>query len=107
MTNWMNALSHTKNVIRLRLHVIPHSSKSIFPAGYNPWRNSIEINVQADVKYNKANREVINLIAKYFNISPKNISILSGEKGRNKTVVMKNLKFDEVYRRLIGSINDI
>ena len=107
MTNWKDALSHTKNVIRLRLHVIPHSSKSIFPAGYNSWRNSIEINVKAEGKENKANNEVINLIAKYFNISPKNISIISGEKGRNKIVALKNLKFDVVYRRLIGSINDI
>jgi len=46
MTNWKDALSHTKNEIILRLHVIPHSSKSIFPAGYNPWRNSFEINVK-------------------------------------------------------------
>ena len=107
MTNWKDALSHTKNVIRLRLYVIPHSSKSIFPAGYNPWRNCIEINVKAEVKDNKANLEVINLIANYFNISPKNISIISGEKGRNKTVVLKNLKLDEVYRRLIGSINGV
>lgn len=89
MTNWKDALSHTKNEIILRLHVIPHSSKSIFPAGYNPWRNSFEINVKAEVKENKANNEVINLIAKYFNIPSKNISILSDVKGRNKTVGMK------------------
>lgn len=107
MTNWKDALSYSKNVIKLRLHVIPHSSKSIFPSGYNLWRNSIEINVKAEVKENKANNEVIDLISEFFKISPKDINIINGEKNRNKTVAIKNVKLDEVLRKLKGFTNDI
>jgi hypothetical protein len=87
--------------------VIPNSSKSIFPAGFNIWRKSIEIKIREEAKDNKANMEVINRIAMYFKISPNDISIVSGEKNRSKIVVIKNVKFDDIYQKIIGSINDI
>jgi uncharacterized protein (TIGR00251 family) len=107
MTNYKSAFSEKNDECRIRIHVLPNSSKSIFPAGFNIWRKSIDIKVRSEAKYNKANTEVINCIAMYFKISPNDISIISGEKNRIKIVAMKNVKFDDIYQKIKGSINDI
>ena len=91
----------------MKLHVLPGSSKSIFPAGYNNWRNSIEIKVKSQAKDNKANIEVINKIAEYLNIPLRDILIISGQKNREKTVAINNLQIDEIYNKIQGSLNGL
>jgi uncharacterized protein (TIGR00251 family) len=98
--NYKNAISTSGNGIIIKVHVTPGSSKSIFPAGYNDWRGCFEIKVKAEAKENKANNEVIERIAEYFNISPKDISIISGHKDRNKTILIKNIEIDDIRKKL-------
>ena len=57
--NCLDAISISNNEVVLKLFVRPSSSRSIFPAGYNQWRNSIEIQVKAEAKEYKANKEII------------------------------------------------
>ena len=85
------AINLSKKGILLKLHVMPGSFQSVFPSGYNEWRRSIEIKVKAEAKENKANNEVTRKIAEYLDISEKDICIVSGEKSREKTILIKNL----------------
>ena len=87
--NFKNAIDNSKDGVLIKLHVIPGSSKLVFPARYDRWRDCIEIKVKAPAKENRANREIIEKIAEYFNISTKDVSIVSGKKGRKKTVLIK------------------
>ena len=76
----------SKNVLQLKIHVIPRSSQSIFPSGYNKWRKSLEVKVKSKAEKNKANIELIELIAKFFNIHTEKIAIIKGQKSNEKIV---------------------
>ena len=103
----INAISSSKNEILIKLHVLPGSSHSVFPVGFNKWRNSIEIKVKAEARENKANNEVIVKIAEYFNISTKDITIINGQRSREKTVSIKNLKIEDVCKKIEGSLKGL
>ena len=102
-----NAISLSKDEVLIKIHVIPGSSQSLFPAGYNIWRQCIEAKIKAASKENKANREVIEKISKYFNILPKDVSIVSGQKGREKIVSIKNIQKRDVCRKIEESLNGL
>ena len=105
--NCNDAISLSKDIILIKIHVIPGSSQSLFPSGYNTWRQCIEVKVKALAKENKANSEVIEIIAKYFNISVKNIHIVSGKKEREKTVAIKNIQKRDVCRKIEDSLHGL
>lgn len=98
--NCNNAISQIEKDVLIKIHVIPSSSQSIFPAGYNKWRKSIEMKVKAAAKENRANNEIIEKISTYFNILPKDVSIISGYKSREKTVLLKNIQISDVLKKL-------
>ena len=105
--NCNNAISLSKDIVLIKIHVLPGSSQSLFPAGYNNWRQCIEIKVKAVAKENKANNEIIEKIAKYFNILSKDVSIVSGQKGREKTISIKNIQKKDVCRKIEESLNGL
>jgi len=105
--NCNDAISLSKNIVLIKIHVIPGSSQSLFPTAYNNWRQCIEVKVKAAAKDNKANIEVIEKIAEYFNISVKNIHIVSGKKGREKTVSIKNIQKRDVCRKIKESLHGL
>ena len=107
MRDWKNAVSLSNNEVRIQLHMITVSSQSVFPAGYNTWRNSIEIKVKAGAKENKANREVIGQIAMFFNISLKEVCIIHGQKNREKIVAIKNVQMEDVFKKIKGSLRGV
>ena len=100
--NYKNAINDSKKGILIKLHVSAGSSQSIFPAGYNEWRRSIEIKTKAEAKENKANKEIISKIAEYFDILAKNISITSGKNSKDKIILIKNVPIAEIYKKLEG-----
>lgn len=105
--NCKDAISLSKDEILIKIHVIPGSSQSLFPAGFNIWRNCIEIKVKSLAKENKANEEVIEKISNYFNILKKDVYIVSGEKGREKIVSIKNIQKKDVCRKIEESLNGL
>ena len=105
--NCKDAVSFSKNRILIKLHVIPGSSQSVFPAGYNTWRKCIEIKVNSEAKENKANNEVIEKIAEFFNILQKDIRIVYGQKSREKTVSIENMQIDDICKKIEESLNGL
>ncbi len=105
--NCNNAISLSKNEVLIKIHILPGSTRSLFPAGYNNWRQCIEAKVKAAAKENKANNEIIEKIAKYFDILPKDVSIVSGHKGREKTISIKNIQKEDVCRKIEESLNGL
>jgi len=101
------AITPSRNGVQIKVHVLPSSSQSVFPAGYNEWRQSIEIKVKAETRENKANIEIIETIAKYLNISPKNVSITSGQKRRLKTVAIRNEKIDDICTKIKEALDGL
>ena len=82
------------------MHVVPGSSKSVFPAGYNEWRHCLEIKVTGEAKENKANTDVLATLAAFFHCSSKELRIVTGEKSREKTVLLVNKRLENVLKTL-------
>jgi uncharacterized protein (TIGR00251 family) len=102
-----NFFNISENEIQIKLHVIPGSSKSVFPSGFDNWRKSIEIKVKAKAKDNKANIEVIEKLASFFNISSKNINIIAGQKSREKIVSIQDIELKKVCSKIEDSLNEL
>jgi len=91
-------LSESKDGVILRIEVTPNSKRVSF--GYNKWRKAVEIKLRSPAKAGKANRELIGILSNLFGEA----EILSGEKSRLKTVIVKGKK-DEVLKKLKSLIN--
>jgi hypothetical protein len=106
MTSCKGAVKNSDQGVVLCLHVVPGSSEIVFPAGYNQWRKCIEIKVRAAAKDNKANTEVLQTIAGFFKIAPKDVILISGQKSREKTVSIKKIPFETISKRLEESLHE-
>ena len=62
----------------INLFVKSGAENNIFPVSLNEWRKRIEIKVIAEAKENKANLEVIKLIAGFYNKPVRNVTIIKG-----------------------------
>ena len=102
-----NAVKNQQNGVSLNLFVIPNSKKTVFPDGYNKWRKTIEIKVCSPAKDNKANLEVIKTIAGFFEISIRDILIVSGEKNKEKTILIKNISKKVVLKQILERLNGL
>ena len=107
MTSFKDAVKESKEEVLLQLHVVPGSFQSVFPAGYNQWRKRIEIKVESEAKDNKANIEVRETIASFFQLPVKDVTLISGLKSREKTVSLSHVSLDEVYRKLMESLHGL
>lgn len=102
-----NAIARGKDGVLIKIHVIPGSSKSVFPSGYNEWKKRVEIKVKAEAKENKANIEVVKTIAEYFDHPAKNILIIHGQKSRDKTVAIKQINVSDTCKKIEESLHGL
>jgi uncharacterized protein (TIGR00251 family) len=100
MTSIKDAVKHSSQGVLVSLHVVPGSSDPLFPSGYNPWRNCIEIKVRSTASENKANIEVLETLAEFFRIAKQDVQLISGGKNREKTVLLRSISFDTVCTKL-------
>jgi uncharacterized protein (TIGR00251 family) len=91
----------------LNIFVTPESHRIVFPAGINEWRKCIEIKVKSPAFDNRANKDIIKIIANFFKKPVKEVSILKGEKKPNKIVFIKKITVSFILERLRESINGI
>ncbi|MCM1985524.1 MULTISPECIES: DUF167 domain-containing protein [Methanococcoides] len=90
-TSFEKAIKETKDGIAIDLEVTPGSKKACFPAGYNQWRERIEIKLTSAAQKGKANGQLIEIVADFFNISSRDIAIVSGAKSSKKTVIINGI----------------
>ena len=107
MPMWTKAITSSEGKLLLNIHVVPSSKKAVFPTAYNPWRKCIEIKVQAEAQQNKANKEIIELIATFFNIPQKHVSIISGKKTREKTIGIEHADEHTIKMKLGEVLHEV
>lgn len=107
MTSFKDAIKRSKQGIILCVHVMPGSSQSLFPAGYNRWRKCIEIKVRSEAKDNKANTEVIKTVAEFFKAPAKDVILMSGQNSREKTIFLGKISVDMACSQLEESFNGL
>ena len=96
-----------ENGATINLFVTPGAENNFFPVCLNKWRKRIEIKVAAEAKENKANLEVIKLIARFYNKPIRNVKIIKGKKSKEKTVLIKDISESKTIKKLRESFNGL
>lgn len=107
MTSFKDAIKSSNHGVILCLHVVPGSSQTVFPAGYNQWRKCIEIKVCSNAKKNKANNDVIQIVAQFFQLSEKDVMLMSGQKSKEKTIALRNISVEMTCSLLEVSFHEL
>mgnify|MGYP001610936666 CR=1 FL=1 len=87
MTSFETAISVSGNNTIIHLHVQPSASKTAIRGMHG---NRIKIAVKAPPIDGKANKALIEFFATALNVKKNKISIISGEKSREKTLRFEN-----------------
>jgi uncharacterized protein (TIGR00251 family) len=90
----------------LNLFVTPDAHDTVFPAGVNQWRKSLEIKVCSPAVDNKANKDVIKTVANFFEKPVNDVFVIAGSKKREKTVLVKGVSVDFVSEKLKESLDE-
>lgn len=94
---------HPDGVV-LHIDVLPGSPALMIPAGFNAWRGSIEIRLTERADHGRANRQLIQEIARSFGISQGDVEILSGHRSHRKVVLMRGIDAESVLAALRRSL---
>jgi len=105
MSEFTDAVKNHRDGALIDLFVTTESDKAIFPAGYNQWRKRLEIKVCALAKDNRANKEVIGVVADFFDKKDKDILVISGEKSREKTLLVRDISLEHATAQLRKALN--
>jgi uncharacterized protein (TIGR00251 family) len=93
-------LERSNDELRLRVHVKPRASRSRVVGVRN---GALDVAVAAAPVDGEANAELVRTLARAFDIKNKDLSIISGQTGRNKLVGVRGLCESELMLRLAAS----
>ena len=96
----MNWLTETKNGIVLTIRVVPRASKNEIAGELG---DALKIRLQAPPVEGKANKALIQFLADTLDISRSQITILSGDTGRNKRILLTGVSHHAVENALAKS----
>jgi uncharacterized protein (TIGR00251 family) len=82
----------------LAIHVRPGSSRSAI--AYDPWRKGWTVSCRAPAEEGRANREVLELVAGWLELSPRSVRWRHAGRARDKTIEVVGLTEEEIATRL-------
>lgn len=91
----------------INLFVTADADANIFPSGFNKWRKSVEIKVNAPAEKNKANLEIIKIMSTFFNKSQMDVLVVSGKKNREKSVLIRGVSVSKVIDKIGESLDGL
>ena len=83
------AITNNKKEITIKVKVEPRSSKSGI---VGPYGDCLKVKLTSPPVDGKANKELIEVLAKEYRIPKKNVEIVSGHNSKNKTVKLVGVK---------------
>ena len=90
-------LKETKEGTLLLIYVQPKAKKNAIE-GIDEWRGRLKVKIKAPPVEGKANKEVVKFFSKLLNAE---VAIVKGETSREKDLLVKGLKVEEV-KKLLG-----
>ncbi len=88
----------------LDFRVIPNASRTAITGLRN---EEIVLRVNAPAREGKANRAMIVYLSSAFGVSRSAVRLLSGEKGRHKTIEIVGLDSGEIRAKLVGLLGTV
>ncbi len=92
--------------VLIHIDVAPASSQVEVPASFNVWRGSIEVKLTEKADRGRANRQLIQELAKAFEVSQKDIEIMRGHKSQRKVVLIRGADVESIIAILKRSLGD-
>ena len=100
MDSFRDAVTVDTDGVVIALDVSPASGKAGFITGYDPWRRSIRCAVRSPPERGKANREVVESLAKVLGVPAASVEIISGSTQGRKRVRVRGVPGDAVLQAL-------
>jgi uncharacterized protein (TIGR00251 family) len=82
----------------LAIHVRPGSARDAI--AFDPWRKGWTVSCRAPAEEGRANREVLELVAGWLDLSPPDVRWRRAGRARDKTIEVLGLTEDEIATRL-------
>ena len=97
-TDIAKAIKERDNGALLHLRVKTGCNESHFPAGYNPWRQAIEIGICSAPQKGQANREIIEILRYFFKLDIADIRLIYGATSAEKGIWIKQRPEEAIAR---------
>ncbi len=85
----------------LRLRVVPNAKRSVVVGEYG---EAIKVKIAAPALDGKANEAVREFLAETLGVPGRTITLISGEKSRDKVVAVESLDSTELRQRLLAGV---
>ena len=89
-------IKESKEGVILQIYVQPKAKRTEID-GMDEWRKRLKVKVKAPPVEGKANKEIVKFFSKLFGAE---VSIICGETAREKDLLIKGLKAEEVKKKL-------
>lgn len=84
----------------ISFEIVSGASRLAVPSGCNPWRKSLEAHLTEEPVRGRANRQLMEELARVLVIPGQDVELIAGHKSPKKTVLVRGMKRDEASRRL-------
>jgi uncharacterized protein (TIGR00251 family) len=91
-----SAYNESPEGVRVTVRVTPGASTNSIPG---ECEGVLQVKVTAPPEDGKANAAVVKLLAKHWGVAPTTVDVLTGTTSRNKTLLVRGYKLEELARR--------
>ena len=98
------AIKTHQNGVVISLDVSAGSKKTVFPSGYNEWRNAFSCRINAPPVDGKANKMIITAISNFFSVNSSDVFIISGPSSSLKRIFIKDITLEDATALLKKSL---
>jgi uncharacterized protein (TIGR00251 family) len=102
MPDIADAVTENQKGAVIAIEVTANAKTAVFPDGYNSWRNAIGCRVPAEAVDGKANRAILQLVAKTLGVPQSAVSIQSGALSSQKKIQITGLSRSAVLAQLLA-----
>ena len=103
MEDFREAIKPHPRGLTIRFEVAPGSSKLEVPSGFNPWRRTLEARLTEEPTKGRANRQLVEEVARILGIPERNVEVLSGHKSARKVLMVIGVDLEAAIFCLMGS----
>jgi uncharacterized protein len=86
--------------LTIRFEVTAGSYELVVPSGFNPWRRTLEARLTEEPTKGKANRQLVEEVARILGTPERDVEVLSGHKSARKVLLVTGLNPDVAVHRL-------
>lgn len=79
----------------ISFEIVPGCSRLSVPSGYNPWRRSLEARLTEEPIKGRANRQLMEELARILRVSKQKVEMMSGQKSSKKSILVQGITRDQ------------